>query len=68
MNIATVESPELLTKSDLAKLIQCSGRQIELLVKAGRLPEPIRLGSHPRWRRGALMAFLDGLTAEGGGR
>ena len=62
MQTMSETTAELLTKSDVAKLIQVSGRQVELLVKAGRLPEPIRLGTHPRWRRGVLMAFLDSLS------
>ncbi len=60
--------PELLTKSDVGKVLQVSGRQVENLVRAGKLPQPIRLGAHPRWRRGELLAFLDGLPAEGGER
>jgi excisionase family DNA binding protein len=64
MTTATIEGPELLTKSDVAKLIQVSGRQVELLVKAGRLPAPIRLGTHPRWRRAALLAWLDAVGTD----
>ncbi len=58
--------PELLTKSDVGKVVQVSCRQVENLVRAGKLPQPVRLGSHPRWRRTELMAFLDGLQAGGG--
>ena len=57
-------TPELLTKADVAKLLQVSGRQVEILVKARRLPQPLRLSTHPRWRRSELMAFLDGLGAD----
>ena len=53
--------PEFLKKTDVAELIQVSTRQVELLVKAGRLPEPIRLGTHPRWQRSELLTFLDSL-------
>lgn len=59
MTKATLTPPELLTKADVAKLIQVSTRQVENLVKAGSLPAPIRLSHHPRWRRSQLMAFLD---------
>lgn len=58
--------PELLTKSDLAKLIQVSSRQVENLVKAGRLPQPLRLGSHPRWSRAALMDCINKLAGGNG--
>lgn len=54
--------PELLTKSDVAKLLQVSGRQVENLVKNDRIPKPIRVGTHPRWRRGQLMSCLDALA------
>ena len=54
---------ELLIKADVAKLLQVSGRQVEILVKARRLPQPLRLSNHPRWRRSELLAFLDGLAA-----
>lgn len=62
--------PELLTKTDVGKLLQVSGRQVENLVRDGRLPKPVRLGSHPRWRRAELLKHLDELTAgdEGGTR
>ena len=56
-------TPELLTKADVAKLLQFSGRHVEILVKDGRLPQPLRLSNHPRWRRTELMAFLDELAA-----
>ena len=54
----------LLTKSDLAKLLQVSPRHIEKLVQTERLPRPIRLGSLPRWRRAELFSFLDSLRGE----
>ncbi len=64
MNHTTTTEPELLTKTDLAKLLQVSGRQVENLVRNGRLPQPIRLGTHPRWRRAGLLSFLDGLSSD----
>ncbi len=61
---ANAIEPELMTKKDVSQMLQVSGRQIEILVKAKRLPDPIRLGTHPRWRRSALLAFLDSLNHE----
>ncbi len=61
---AAVVDLELLTKSELAKAFKVSGRQVEGLVKSGRLPKPIRLGSHPRWRRSELVTFLSQLKPE----
>jgi len=59
--------PEILRKRDVAAICQCSQRQVEILTAKGRLPRPFYLGENsPRWRRTELMAFLDGLAAEGG--
>ena len=44
----------------------CSTRQIELLVAAGKFPAPIRLGSHPRWRRSDLLNWLEAQSTGGG--
>ncbi len=56
------DQPELLTKTDVAKMFQMSGRQVENLVRLKKMPEPIRLGTHPRWRRAELMNFLDSVS------
>ena len=57
--------PAMMRKRDVAELLQCSTRQVELLVKAGRLPEPLRLGEQsPRWRRPEILQTL-GLDAGG---
>jgi len=37
------------TKSELAEHLRMSTRQVELLVKSGKLPRPVRLSGHPRW-------------------
>ena len=67
MTTATQTPPELLTKTQVSELLQCSLRQVELLTKAGRLPKPIYLGeSSPRWKRSNLLAALEANPAEGG--
>ena len=43
------------TKSDLRRLLQCSGRTIERWVNAGRLPKPILPG---RWSRSEVDDIL----------
>jgi excisionase family DNA binding protein len=49
----------LMKKSEVAKLLGCSDRQVENLVKSGRIPKPIQLGPNsPRWRRPELMQTL----------
>ena len=61
----TIVPPEgLMTKRDVAAFLKCSMRQVELLTQKGRLPEPIRLGTHPRWRSESLVRFLESLGSE----
>lgn len=48
----------LLRKDDVARLLQVTGRTVDNLLRAGRLPEPIRLGAHPRWHSGQLLQWL----------
>jgi predicted DNA-binding transcriptional regulator AlpA len=49
----------LMTKSEVAHLLQCSTRQVENLVADGRLPLPIRIGTQsPRWHRQTVMEKL----------
>ena len=50
----------ILTKRQVAELLQCSSRQVELLVQKGRLPNPVYLGdSSPRWKRSEIEAVFD---------
>jgi predicted DNA-binding transcriptional regulator AlpA len=57
--IDIAELKPLNTKKETAAWGVCSTRQIELLVDAGKFPAPIRLGSHPRWRRSDLLNWLE---------
>lgn len=60
--------PELLTKKETAKWAKTSTRQIDLLVKRGVFPAPIRLSERsPRWRRADLEAFTEKRLAESAG-
>ncbi len=61
----TSELSELNTKRETAIWAKCSQRQIELLVAAGKFPQPIRLGTHPRWRRSDLLNWLESQSAGG---
>jgi predicted DNA-binding transcriptional regulator AlpA len=46
----------LMTKAQVAAFFQCSLRQVEIMVKAGRIPAPIYFGKQmPRWKRSELM-------------
>ena len=57
--IQTAEQPVLLTKSDVAGLLQVSCRQVENLVRSGRIHAPLYLSAQsPRWRRDEVLAAL----------
>ena len=61
MTNATMTPPEWMTKKQVAEVLQCSQRQVELLTASGRICRPVYLGqSSPRWRRSELMASLEG--------
>ena len=63
---APAAEPEVLTKSQLAAFLACSSRQIENLVKAGRLPRPLYLAERsPRWLRADLLQWLRERAAAG---
>ncbi|MFO1003300.1 MAG: hypothetical protein U0936_23445 [Planctomycetaceae bacterium] len=65
MKEATLIAETLMKKKDVAKFFQCSERQVELMVKAGKAPKPIYISdSSPRWRHSDLLAWLDQLQAE----
>ncbi len=50
----------ILTKKQVAELLQCSSRQVEILVQKGRLPKPVYLGdSSPRWKRSEIEAMFE---------
>jgi len=59
------ELPPLATKKQTAAWCGCSARQIELLCQAGKFPQPIRLGTHPRWRRSDLLNWLESQSTGG---
>ena len=65
-------SAVMLTIDDVAKLLQCSSRQVYRLSNAERMPRPVRLGSLVRWNRQALEVWISegcpgrGATDNGG--
>jgi len=64
MSDTTTLSDSLMKKKDVAAFFQCSARQVELMVKAGKLPKPVYIGdASPRWQRKTLMEWLDRLQA-----
>lgn len=49
----------LLIKSELARHLRCSERQIDKLTEQGRIPLPIMLGSVRRWPRSVVIEWID---------
>ena len=56
-------TPELLTRDEAAKMLNVSLRTFSGLVSAGKVPSPVRLSVHPRWRRSELLAWINQLPA-----
>lgn len=51
----------LLTKTELAKHLRCSERQVDKLTADGKIPSPILLGNSRRWPRSAIESWIDRL-------
>lgn len=51
-------NPEVLTLKQMAHRINCSEKQVRNLVKEGRVPEPVYIGSSPRWFAADADAYL----------
>ena len=58
--------PRYLTATEACQYLSCSRSQLDALVKAGKLPEPIRLtGRMIRWDREAIDAAMAGRRNRG---
>jgi predicted DNA-binding transcriptional regulator AlpA len=49
----------LLTRADLERILQLSGRTIHRLLAAHELPPPIRVGQSDRWRAEDVQTYLN---------
>ena len=49
----------MLTTSDLAKLLQCSSRNVSRLEQSGRIPRANRVGALVRWPRTAIENWIE---------
>lgn len=58
------ELKPLSNRTEVGEFIGTSSKQVDLLVIADKFPKPIRVGSHPRWRRSDLLAWLDKQSAQ----
>ncbi len=51
--------PALLTRKEVAKLLQFSERTVYRKSLDGEIPQPIMFGRVPRWRRDILFSWLE---------
>lgn len=58
MTTAT-ETPLTIKKPAVCKLLEISERKLELLVRDGDFPNPIKIGGSVRWRRETIVAWLE---------
>jgi excisionase family DNA binding protein len=52
--------PALLDVRAVAQLLDCSPRHVYRLSDAGRMPEPVKLGSLVRWSRQTIEEWIAG--------
>lgn len=59
---AIEEKPQqkLYTLADVVRILQVDERTIRRHVRAGRLPEPLRIGQLLRWHAGRFDSWIDG--------
>jgi excisionase family DNA binding protein len=54
-----VGQPKLITKAELARMLQLSQRTVYRMAQEKRLPAPIRLGSAIRWRQDTITEWIE---------
>jgi excisionase family DNA binding protein len=50
---------ELLDVGTVAVMLGCSRRHVHRMADAGRMPRPFKFGQLVRWRRAAILEWLD---------
>lgn len=61
--------PPLLDVRAVAALLSCSTRHVYRLTDAGRMPQPVKLGTLVRWHRQSVEAWIaEGCPPVKGGR
>ncbi|MBL8819940.1 MAG: helix-turn-helix domain-containing protein [Planctomyces sp.] len=58
ISAAVTVEPSLMTKSEVARELRCSIRKVEYLTEVNRIPAPIRIGKHVRWRRVEITEWI----------
>jgi excisionase family DNA binding protein len=63
-------SPQLLDARRVADILRCSTRHVRRLADAGKMPQPVKLGTLIRWRRLEIEKWIAGgcLPLESRGR
>jgi len=51
-------SLQLLTKKQLAEILQCSERTIDRYIYSGKIPKPLRIGTRKRWRLSEIENWM----------
>jgi excisionase family DNA binding protein len=59
-----VVQPELLTVEQTAMMTSLGVRTIWTLTAKGEFPRPVAVGKAARWKRSAVMAWIEGLQEE----
>ncbi len=59
MNVTPRPYSLLLSVSDMAELLSTSPRTIHRLNATGGVPEPLRIGARPRWRRVEIEEWIE---------
>lgn len=57
--MVTKQQPKLLTKKELAEMLQLSQRTVYRMVMEKRLPQPIKLGVSVRWRQETIQEWIE---------
>lgn len=55
-------SEKLYTKQEVARWAHCTPRCIDLWVRQGKLPEPIKIGARPLWKESDLLKLVGTTT------
>lgn len=50
---------EMLNVDAVAQILDCSSRHVYRLADMGRIPGPVKLGALTRWRRVAVLSWID---------
>lgn len=58
--VAAGQPPALLGIRAVAELLDCSVRHVHRLRDAGKMPQPVRLGSLVKWRRTDIEQWVAG--------